>query len=132
ASDEAALASLKADLALAGKGGKPEEVQVARQAVATAKTKAEFSRINAERLKQAYQRKAVTSQEYDRARGQAEVDAQLLREAQQQLNLVSSPAASDRMASLKADIERAEAQLKLSRQQLADTQVSSPIDGRIV
>lgn len=132
ASDEAALASLKADAALAGKGGKPEEVQVAKQAVATAKTKAEFSRINAERLKQAYQRKAVTSQEYDRARGQAEVDAQLLREAQQQLKLVSSPAASDRIASLEADIQRAEVQLKFSRQQLADTQVSSPIDGRIV
>lgn len=132
AADEATLASLKSDLALAGKGGKPEEVEVARQAVITAKTKAEFSRINAERLAQAYKRKAVTSQEYDRARGQAEVDAQLLREAQQKLNLVSSPAASDRIASLTADIERAEAQLRLSRQQLKDTAVSSPIDGRIV
>lgn len=132
ASDEAALASLKADVSLAGKGGKPEEVQLAKQTVATAKTKAEFSRINAERLAQAYQRKAVTSQEYDRARGQAEVDAQLLREAQQQLVLVSSPAASDRIVSLKADIQRVEAQLKFSRQQLADTQVTSPIDGRIV
>lgn len=132
ASDEAALASLKADRALAGAGGKPAEVQVARQAVATAKTKAEFSRINAERLAQAYKRKAVTSQEYDRARGQAEVDAQLLREAQQQLVLVSSPAASDRIASIEADIQRVEAQIQLSRQQLADTKVTSPIDGRIV
>ncbi len=132
AADEAQLASLKADLALAGKGGKPAEIEVARQAVATAKTKAEFSRINAQRLAQAYQRKAVTSQEYDRARGQAEVDAQMLREAQQQLALVSSPAASDRIESLKADIQRAEAQLKFSRQQLSYTEVSSPIDGRIV
>ncbi|WP_020649529.1 HlyD family secretion protein [Solimonas variicoloris] len=132
AASEAQLASLKSDLALAQKGGKPEEVEVARQAVATARTKAEFSRINAQRLAQAYQRKAVTSQEYDRARGQAEVDAQLLREAEQQLALVSSPAASDRLDSIRADLQRVEAELKFNRQQLGYTEVKAPIAGRIV
>ncbi|MGH8443807.1 MAG: HlyD family secretion protein, partial [Solimonas sp.] len=132
AASEAQLASLKADLSLAGKGGKPEEVDVARQAVATARTKAEFSRINAQRLAQAYQRKAVTSQEYDRARGQSEVDAQLLRETEQQLALVSSPAANDRLDSIKADLQRVEAELKYNKQQLAYTQVTASIAGRIV
>jgi putative peptide zinc metalloprotease protein len=132
AASEAQLASLQSDFALARKGGKPEEVEVARQAVNTARTKAEFSRINAQRLAQAYQRKAVTSQEYDRARGQAEVDAQMLREAEQRLTLVSSPAASDHLDSLKADLKRVEAQLKYDRQQLAYAQVTAPIAGRIV
>lgn len=132
AASEAQIASLKSDLALAQKGGKPEEVEVARQAVATARTKAEFSRINEKRLAQAYQRKAVTSQEYDRARGQAEVDQQMLLEAERRLALVSSPAAEDRIESLKADLKRVEAELKYNQQQLAYTQVTAPINGRIV
>ncbi|WP_157622838.1 HlyD family secretion protein [Solimonas soli] len=132
AASEAQIASLRSDLALAQKGGKPEEVEVARQAVATARTKAEFSRINAQRLAQAYQRKAVTSQEYDRARGQAEVDEQMLREAERRLALVSSPAAADRLESLRADLKRVEAELKYNQQQLSYAQVTAPIAGRIV
>ncbi|TAJ51183.1 MAG: HlyD family efflux transporter periplasmic adaptor subunit [Nevskiaceae bacterium] len=132
ASGEARLAQLRADLSLAGKGGKLEEVEVARSALDTASKRAEVSAAQAQRVQEAFRRKSVTAQEYDRARGQADVDKKALEEARRRLELVKSPAVSDRIAAIEAQIRDVQAQLVYHRQQFAYTEVKAPIAGVVV
>lgn len=132
AAGEAKLAQLQADLTLAQRGGKAEEIEVAKQQVATAQKRFEVARATANRLEQAFRRRAVTVQEYERARGAADVAEQELAEAQRALDLVSSPATSDRIAAVEAQVREAEATLAYHRQQLQQTRIAAPIDGRIV
>ncbi len=132
AASKAKLAQLRADLALARSGGKPEEVEVARQRVETARKRADVARTNADRLSQAYSRRAVTAQEYEHARGAADVAAQELVEAERSLDLVSSPAASERIQAIEAQIEEAAATQAYNEQELKNTRVTAPISGRVV
>ena len=132
ASGEARLAQLRADLSLAGKGGKPEEIEVARSALETARKRAEVSAAQAQRIYEAYRRKSVTPQDFDRVRGQADVDQKALQEAQRRLELVRSPAVSDRIAAIEAQIREVQAQLVYHREQLAYARVKAPIAGVVV
>ena len=129
---EAAEASLKADLALTRKGAKTEEIEVARQRVATAKTTSEVATAAFQRIANAYKGKSVTPQDYDRARGAADVARQELNEAQRSLELVSSPAQNERIQSIEADLLRVKAELDLAREELTATRITTPIDGRVV
>lgn len=132
AKSQAELSSLEADFAVYKRGAKAEEVEVARQRVATAKKRAEVSHDNAQRLKQAFDKQSITAFEYDRARGQSEVDEQSLLEAQRALELTSSPAMADQISAKEAQVAAARALLEFNRKQLADTEIKAPIDGRIV
>lgn len=132
AAAEAQLAQLHADLALARKGGKAEEVQVAEGAVETAQKRAEVSAAQARRLQAAHAKKSVTAQEYDRARGVAEVDAKALEEARRKLALVRSPAVDERVAAIEAQLRQARAELDYQKQRLAYTEITAPIAGRVV
>lgn len=132
ASAKAKLAKLNSDLALAGKGGKAEEVSVAESAVETARKRAEVSAEQAARLAAAYKRNSVTAQEYERMRGQADIDKRSLEEARSRLNLVRSAAASDVIASIKAQVGEAQAALDYAQTQLEYTQIKAPIAGRVV
>lgn len=129
---QAKLAQAQADLALAKKGGKAEEVQVAESAVATAKQRAQVSAQQAQRLATAFQHNSVTAQEYDRARGLAEVDQKTLAETQSKLDLVRSGADSERIAALEAQMREAAATLAYTQQQLKYTDITAPIAGRVV
>ena len=129
---KAKLAQAKADLALARKGGKAEEVQVAESAVETAKQRAQVSAQQAQRLAIAYKHNSVTAQEYERARGLAEVDRKTLAEAQSKLDLVRSGADAERVAALEAQMNEAAATLAYAQQQLSYTEIKAPIAGRVV
>lgn len=132
AASEAQLASLAADLALARKGAKAEEIEVAKQRVATAKTTFEVADASFRRIAAAYKGKSVTSQDYEHARGAADVARQSLIEAQRSLDLVNSPAQDERIQSLEADARRVQAELDLAREELKATRITAPIGGRVV
>ncbi|NGY05268.1 HlyD family secretion protein [Solimonas terrae] len=129
---QAKLAQAKADLALAKKGSKAEEIQVAESAVDTARQRAEVSAQQAQRLATAYRHNSVTAQEYERARGQAEVDQKTLVETQSKLDLVRSGADAERLDALEAQMHEAAATLAYARQQLTYTEIKAPIAGRVV
>lgn len=129
---QAKLAQAEADLALAKKGGKAEEVQVAESAVDTARQRADVSAQQAQRMATAFKHNSVTAQEYDRARGLAEVDRKTLAEMQSKLELVRSGADSERIAALEAQMREAAATLAYSQQQLKYTNITAPIAGRVV
>ena len=63
---EAELARIESELALLRKGARSEEIEVARQRVATAKVAVDNATTQARRITQAYKGNSVTPQEYDR------------------------------------------------------------------
>ncbi len=132
AAAESELARLSADLSLLNKGAREEEIEVARSRVATARASAELAESNARRVATAYRGKSVTPQEYERARGAADVARQQLMEAERQLELVSSPALNERIQGLEAEVKRASAELDYARQELGYTRITAPIEGRVV
>ncbi|MES2684095.1 MAG: efflux RND transporter periplasmic adaptor subunit [Pseudomonadota bacterium] len=129
---EAALARLQADLALAKKGAKSEEIDVARQRVATARANANLASGSFDRIASAYKGKSVTPQDYDRAKGAAEVARQQLIEAERSLALVSSPTQDDRIKALEAEVRGIQVDLDYQREQLAATTLAAPIAGVVV
>jgi putative peptide zinc metalloprotease protein len=131
AASEATLAQLRADLALLERGAREEEIEVARSRVATLSKKAEFSRATEQRLARARRDGGASVEEYERARGTAEVDAQQLLEAERALDLLTSPARDERVTALKAQVTREEALLAFHRVQLEQTQIRAPIAGRV-
>lgn len=131
AATEAQLKSVKAELAGLQAGGRVEEIEVAQGRVNTARTRYEFAKAEAERIAQAYRRKAATIQEYDRARGAAEIHAQELVEAERQLVLVKSPARDERIEALQAQVNRFETDLAYRQLELEHTRIRAPIAGTV-
>lgn len=132
AASQATIAKLQAQLAIAKQGGKAEEVDQARQQIATAAKKLEFSRAEANRLAAAFKKKAISEQEYQRALSVADVDEQQLIEARKHLALVSSPARAEQIQAIDAEIAREQAQLDYHNKSLENTQIKAPIAGRVV
>lgn len=132
AAGEAAVAHLEAQLALAKGGHKPQEIDLAKQQVEVAAKRYEFSKLMADRIAHAHDRKAVSDQEYDHAQQIAAVDKEELLTAKRNLSLVSSPAQSEQLTAIEADVKKAKAQLLFDRHQLELATMRSPIDGQIV
>jgi putative peptide zinc metalloprotease protein len=132
ASSEANLTRLRANVAIAKSGAKGEEIDQVRQVVATAEKKLQFSRAEANRQKQAFLRKAVSDQDYQRALSVAELDQQRLLEARKQLALVISPVRNEQLQALEAEIASEQAKLDLAQKSVEYAQVKAPIAGRIL
>jgi putative peptide zinc metalloprotease protein len=132
ATGEAEVARLTAERKLVQQGARPEEVEVAKQAVATAQKRYDFSSAEARRQQAAYLRHAVSEQQYQQFLSQAEVDREQLREAQRRLDLVSSPGRPERIDEINAQLAAAQAQLDYHKQQLENTQIRAPVAGRVL
>ena len=129
---QAQLASLNAELALLLRGAKDEEIELARQRVETADAALKLARSRLKRVERAYRSGGVTAQEYEQAAGSADVAQQEYLEAQRGLELVQSPAESERVDSLKSKIAQAEAELGAAQNELDMSEVRAPIAGRVV
>lgn len=132
AAAEATLKRARAELAIVSTGGASNEVQLAREKLATARKRLALAQTEAERLASAYRRKAVTSQDYDTARGTADIRRQEVAEAEQQVKVIGNPARDERIAALQAEVVKAQTELDYNRQQLANTTLRAPIAGRVV
>lgn len=132
AAAQAESARLQAELAAARRGAKQQEIDVARQKMNTARKTAEVARAQATRLQSAYRSKSVTTQDYERARGAAEVAEQQYLEAQRAFDLVASPVVEERIKALEASVAEADAKIQYQQQALDYTNLTAPIAGRIV
>lgn len=132
ASSEASLARLRANLSIAKKGAKTEEVDQARQEVVTAEKRIEFSGAESERLKKAFAKRAVSDQDYQRARSIAELDKQRLLEARKHLAVVSAPTRPEQSQAIDAEIAREQALLELHQKAVENALIKAPIAGRVV
>ena len=132
AASKATLAQLHADQALLEKGARPEEIEVAKGRVNTLERRVQFSRATEQRLARAFRQGGIATEDYERARGTAEVDEQLLEEARRALELISSPTREELLQATEAKIEREQALLALHEEQLEQTVLRAPIAGRLV
>ena len=129
---QARVAQIEAQLERARNGATGEEIEAARQRVATARARLNYSAAEADRAETAHRRGAVTSQERDRARAQAEVHTEELAEAQRNLELVESPTRPEDIAALEAELAHELAQRDGYQEQFEHTRIRAPIAGQVV
>ncbi|HEU0198068.1 MAG TPA: efflux RND transporter periplasmic adaptor subunit [Nevskiaceae bacterium] len=132
AAGKAAVARLEAQLALARGGHKPQEIELAEQQVQVARKRYEFSKIMAGRIAAAHVQHAVSDQAYDKAQQTAQVNHGEWLTAQRNLALVRSPAQTEQIKAIEAQIAQAKAQLKFNEKQLDLATIRAPIDGKVV
>jgi Multidrug resistance efflux pump len=132
AAAKASIQQLDARLALVNGGHKSQEIDLAKQQVEVAKTRYKYDRMLEQRLAKAHERKAISDQDYDKAKQAEQVAYEQYLTAQRNLALVQSPAQPESVKELLAQISRARSALDLARQQLAATKLRAPIDGRVV
>ncbi len=131
AAAEATLKRAQSELAIVKTGGASGEVQLAREKLATAQKRLQYAQAESDRLTDAYKRRAVSPQDYDQARGQADVRRQEAMEAQQQLKLIGNPARNEKIDALESEVVRAQTDLAYYKEQLGNTSVRAPIAGRV-
>lgn len=132
AAAEATLRRNESELAIVKNGGASNEVQLAREKLATARKRYALAQTEADRLANAYRRKAVSPQDYDTARGTADIRRQEVIEAEQQLRVVGDPGRDERVQALEAEVVKAQTELAYAQEQLANTALRAPIAGRVV
>ena len=113
-------------------GPKPEEVEKARVQLETAKTKYEFSRREAERLKDMYEGGAVSEEEYESAKKAAAVDAKNVELAAANLALVKSGARPEEIEAQEALVRDLATRLAFYKDNLERCVIRSPASGQVV
>ncbi len=130
--DEAALEKSQLQLDDLRKGSRQAELQAAAANVASAKAVLRKNRADFERLNSLYQQGAVSQQELDNSRSALDVAANAVQTAESNYNLAREGSRPDAIAAQQKEVERNRAVLEMSRAALADTTVSSPLNGVVL
>lgn len=125
ASQEAVVADLKSR-------PKPEEIQVAAEALRVAQTQAQFSRTKVPRMEKLYNAGAVAFEQLDDARKQADTDAMQVQEKQAALALAKTGPTPDQIAAAESKLASYEAEKALYAGKLDRTTLRMPFDGNIL
>lgn len=120
------------DLKVMLKGPKPEEIKKAEEQVRQAKTQAEYSRKEEVRLKDLYKEGVVGLEEYEKAAGQADVDARALDVSIANLALVKSGPRPEEIEAQRAVVRDKKSKLDYADQSLSNTMLLAPIAGKVV
>lgn len=124
----AAVEAQKAALDRLENGSRPEEIAQARSNLASARADAENADLQYRRKRALVVTSAASQQDVDTAKANADVAIAKVAVEQNALNLaVIGPRAED-IAQAKAQLKGDEAQLALTRQQLADAELRAPFD----
>ncbi|MCL2716013.1 MAG: efflux RND transporter periplasmic adaptor subunit [Alphaproteobacteria bacterium] len=126
---EAQVAAQQATLARLRNGNRPEEIEQGRASLASARADALNARQQYERQATLLPKAATTQQALDQTRAAADVAQARVDAAQKALDLLVAGARSEDIALAEAQLHGAEAQLALSRRQLVDAELKSPVDG---
>ena len=132
ASSKADVARLYAELQLLKSGARPEEIDLAKQEVATAQKKYDIAAAESQRQQKAFEQKAVSEQQYQHYLSEAQVGQQQLLEAKRHLDLVSGGARPEKLDEVRAELAAAQSQLQYHLQQLQYTRIRAPIGGTVV
>lgn len=109
-----------------------EELDVAKQQLASAKTKAKYSVTNLQRKETLYKSGNISLDQYEDAKRQKDVDEMDALEKEANLALVQAGVHPKQIEAAKAELERLEVELKDYDEQLKRTNLRMPVDGRIV
>ncbi len=111
---------------------RPQEVEVARQALNVATTRAGFSREKVPRVEKLYKAGAVSFEDLDDARNARDTDAMQVAEKQAALALASLGATPDEIAAAEAKLASLEQERGLYAAKLDRTVLRMPFDGNIL
>jgi len=125
AEQEAVIKDLKAK-------PKKEEVQVAERALDVAKKREQYSRERVPRMERLYKDRAISFEEYDSARRDAEVDADEVAKRAADLALVKTGTTPDKIAAEKAKLDSLVEQRTTLSGRVDRTTLRMPFDGNIL
>jgi len=109
-------------------GSRPEEIDQARANLASAKADADNARRQHERKKQLFAKSAGSQQDLDAARAAADMAEARIALNQATLDLAVAGPRKEDIAQAEAQLRGNEAQLAYLRQQLADAELTAPMD----
>ncbi len=130
--DEAAAAKAKAQLADLEKGPRQQEIDQAAANLAAAKSVYEKADVDFVRYQTLYQNGAIAAQQMDVARSNHEVAYNALSAAKSQYDLLLSGYREDLIIAQRREVERTDAAVAVTKANLADTIVYSPLTGIVL
>lgn len=110
----------------------PQDIKLAQQQLATARTQAKFDTANAKRKERLYKSGSVSLEDYQDALKQAQVDQAQVLVAQANLDKVKAGPNPSEIDAERHEVERLEVQLAYYEKQLNLTRLTMPRTGRIV
>ena len=126
---EAACEAARQNYLKVKNGSRAEEIAIAEAGVAAAKANLEYKEKNFTRQKALAKQSAVSQQIADQAESDYAVALALLNGAQKKLDQTNAGFRQEEIAQAQAELQQAEAQIVILKQQLADTELKSPVDG---
>lgn len=126
---EAAVAKEKANLELMKRGGRPEEIEKAKEEVKKAESEYQTSTEELERFRELFNKKLISKEEMDKKESENAVLSSELGIAQNNLKILQKGATEEEIKVSEAEIARLEAKAKLYRDQVTASDLKSPISG---
>jgi multidrug resistance efflux pump len=121
----------RAKLNLLKAGARPEEIELAKTAVAKAEERLRYAKDLLGMDAALYQQSLLSKREYELSEEQVSVRQKELQEANQQLNLLLAGARPEEIQALEAELNRSETQRRYLGEQLKLLTVTSPVTGVI-
>jgi len=130
--DEAALSKAKVQLTDLEKGAREQEIQQVKAQMASAQATYDKAKSDLERYRALYRDDAIAAQQFDAAQASYDVAYNSLLAAQSQQSLVIEGNRPDVIEAQRAEVQRLQAVIDVTRSNLADTIVYSPINGVVL
>ena len=126
---EAQLAAQQANLDRLRNGNRPEEVAQGQASLTSAQAQERDAQLRYERQVALLEKNATSRQSYDEARMALDVARAQIETSQKALDLLVAGARKEDIAQADAQMRASAAQFALARKQLADAELTSPVDG---
>lgn len=130
--DEAALVKAKVQLTDLEKGARSQELQDALAGLSSAEAVFKKAQTDLERYHSLYRTGAISAQQLDAAQSSYDVAYNALVSAQSKQSLVEEGNRPDTIEAQRLEVKRSQAIVDASRSQVADTVITSPIDGVVL
>lgn len=130
--DEAALVKAKVQLTDLEKGARNQELQEAYAGLSSAEAVFKKAQTDLERYRSLFRTGAISAQQLDSAQSNYDVAYNALVAAQSKQSLVEEGNRPDTIEAQRLEVKRSQAILDASRAQVADTVITSPIDGVVL
>jgi len=125
------LVIAKANLEKVLNGARKQEVGQVNQQVNQAKIKLEDAKVNVDRMEKLHEAQAISKQQYEQALSNYQLTESAYQSALEQQSLIEEGADEQTIRVNKAQVDLAEANLKMAEAKLNDTIIRSPINGKV-
>jgi len=130
--DEAALSKGRVQLSDLEKGPRQQEIKQATASMASAQATYEKAKTDLERYRVLYRENAIATQQFDVAQSSYDIAYNALLAAQSQQSLVVEGNRPDVIEAQRAELKRLQAVSDVTRANVGDTIISSPLNGVVL